>query len=206
MRPSRPRRAEYPLSRTLGGAGDFGAAVRAARRSAEVPIDKAAGMLGVSKQFLSDLENGKPTIQLDKAIKAGRALGLVIDYRVAAAPPVAAEEVAPYEVIAPRASHRRREQQSLALHRAIARKLVTNPEAVVAKARSNLSRWTGKGTAKPLYAAWNVLLGLPPAVLAEVMTCDTDEAAQLRQSTPFAGVLSPQERDEILAPFLGAGR
>lgn len=50
--------------------------MRASRKQAGIPIDQAALLAGVSKQFLSDLENGKPTIQMGKAIEVAAKFGI----------------------------------------------------------------------------------------------------------------------------------
>ena len=55
---------------------EFGAAVRNARKSARLTQAEAAALCGVSAPFLSHLENGKATIQLDKALHVAAQLGL----------------------------------------------------------------------------------------------------------------------------------
>ena len=48
---------------------DLGLALRAARRSGKVRLDDLAQIAGVSKQFVSDVEYGKPTVQLGLVLK-----------------------------------------------------------------------------------------------------------------------------------------
>lgn len=50
--------------------------VKNARKAAKIPIDQAALLAGVSKQFLSDLEHGKPSIQFDKALSVAQQFGV----------------------------------------------------------------------------------------------------------------------------------
>ena len=59
----------------------FGHAVRDARKRAGLTQADAAALCGVSAPFLSHLENGKATIQLEKALHVAGQLGLhlVID-------------------------------------------------------------------------------------------------------------------------------
>lgn len=57
---------------------DIGALVRATRKSAGIRIDDLAATLQLSKQFVSDLELGKPSVHLDKAMKVLQALGLYV--------------------------------------------------------------------------------------------------------------------------------
>lgn len=66
-----------PLNeQTLLHALDLGKLVRQARKRAGIPIDQAALLAGVSKQFMSDLETGKPTIQFDKAVAVAGKFGI----------------------------------------------------------------------------------------------------------------------------------
>ena len=55
--------------------GDF---VRKARKQQGLTQVEAAGYLNVGPRFLSDLENGKPTVQLEKAIQVIESIGLKI--------------------------------------------------------------------------------------------------------------------------------
>lgn len=93
--------------------------------------------------------------------------------------------------------HRRREMQSLAMHRRIAELLMRDPEAVIGKAVRNLHEWmtdrqdSGSGT---VFQEWlDFLNHTPPREIAELIVSESEEAVRLRQSSPFAGVLSPQE-------------
>ena len=56
--------------------GDLGLAVRAVRRSSKVRLDDLAATAGVSKQFASDVEHGKPTVQLGLVLKMLAELGV----------------------------------------------------------------------------------------------------------------------------------
>lgn len=198
---TRLRKPQYPPSRTVANAADLGLAMRAQRRAAGMPIDKAAVLLGVSKQFLSDVENGKPTVQLGKALAAAQSLGLALDFRRTDRTSGPKSSKSRQKSIAHPGSHLRREQQGIALHRAVARKLLAEPDRVISRAQANMQRWLGKEPREGLYGIWRILLRLPPAVIAEVITSDSEAAAQLRQSSPFTGVLSQAERDRILEPF-----
>ena len=56
---------------------DFGQALRAARKTQGITQKELSDFFsGFSREFLSDLENGKPTIELGKALAAAHALGL----------------------------------------------------------------------------------------------------------------------------------
>lgn len=64
---------ESPVIETLK---EFGAHVRSMRTQMQIRIDDAAALCGVSVQLLSDLENGRRSVGLDKALKVARQLGL----------------------------------------------------------------------------------------------------------------------------------
>lgn len=55
---------------------DVGRIIKAKRKEIGVRQDLAAGMSGVGTKFLSQLENGKETAELGKALQVLRKLGL----------------------------------------------------------------------------------------------------------------------------------
>lgn len=55
---------------------EFGSAVRAARKAQGLRQDQLAGAAGVGVRFIVDLEAGKPTAHLGKALAVAAALGL----------------------------------------------------------------------------------------------------------------------------------
>jgi len=57
----------------------FGAVVRAYRKQQGVSQVKLAAIANTGVRFISDLENGKPTVQLDKALRVASILGLKIE-------------------------------------------------------------------------------------------------------------------------------
>lgn len=73
---------------TIHSVADLGLALRAARKSTKVRLDDLADMAGVSKQFVSDVEYGKPTVQLGLVLKLLSEMGLPLklDLPDAAAP------------------------------------------------------------------------------------------------------------------------
>ncbi len=56
----------------------IGELVRKARKDQDLTQAEAAGYLNVGTRFLSDLENGKPTVQLEKALNVLKGLGFQI--------------------------------------------------------------------------------------------------------------------------------
>ena len=101
------------------------------------------------------------------------------------------------------ADHRLIDERSLAFGRAIAARLAADP-SLVERARANVVRWMRTATpgAKPDLAAWSAALDGPVEGVIRLLTDDADErATRLRQSNPFAGVLSRHERLAILKRF-----
>ncbi len=56
----------------------IGKLVRKSRKEQGLSQTEAAGYLNVGTRFLSDLENGKPTIQLEKALHVLSGLGFKV--------------------------------------------------------------------------------------------------------------------------------
>ena len=97
--------------------------------------------------------------------------------------------------------HARIDARSLAMHRAIAAKLIANPD-LLAIAHDNLKRWaTTAGRSQPYSDAWAELLTKPLHELVALMQEDSEFMRAMRQCSPFAGVLLVQERWEIYDAF-----
>lgn len=60
----------------ITSAQDIGLAMRAVRKAGRVRLDDLSATTGVSKQFTSELEHGKPTAQLGLALKLLQELGV----------------------------------------------------------------------------------------------------------------------------------
>jgi hypothetical protein len=98
--------------------------------------------------------------------------------------------------------HRRLDMRSLAMHTLIARKIARNPK-LLDIARNNLKRWRKRwGRETPdWHAEWRAILKRPWREIAALITDSGGLATRLRQSSPFAGVLSPAERKGIYDAF-----
>lgn len=96
--------------------------------------------------------------------------------------------------------HQRIERQSVALHRVIAARIRSGDAHPLARARANLSRWKQQfgGELPPAYVEWERLLAGDVDVVLRVLESDDQESVRRRSSSPFAGVLSPRERWDIL--------
>src|SRR5438045_9517778 len=94
-------------------------------------------------------------------------------------------------------SHEWIDQRILALHEAVARKLIERPE-LLDVARQNLRRWLAQNP-QPALMEWRRLFDtLDFDELVDLLRCPDERATRLRQSSPFAGVLTAQERQAIL--------
>ena len=94
--------------------------------------------------------------------------------------------------------HAAAEERSLELHRAVAERLRADP-ALVERARDRVARWLREGTvARPYAEAWQAALGRPLEELTGFLVDPGEHACRMRQTSPFAGVLAPRERWDIL--------
>lgn len=94
--------------------------------------------------------------------------------------------------------HARAEETSLALHRAVAERLLADP-ALLEKARARVLKWLGDGSVgRKLAEAWQEVLSGSPAEVVRFLIDPGQRARDLRQTSPFAGVLGPRERWAIL--------
>jgi hypothetical protein len=94
--------------------------------------------------------------------------------------------------------HARAEERSLELHRLVAARLRSEPHLLEA-VRARVAGWLRDGTVSGRWAeAWRDLLARPSHELEAALTEDSQQARDLRQSSPFAGVLSPRERWDAL--------
>ncbi|MCX6431974.1 MAG: helix-turn-helix domain-containing protein [Actinobacteria bacterium] len=92
--------------------------------------------------------------------------------------------------------------RSLLLSYAVAGRLAIDPEAGLALARLNLEKMRGaspRGAAKVWLDEWAQLLDGPLLVLLTALTSRSPRSRELRQNSPFAGVLSDEERLSVLA-------
>ncbi|MGQ0805280.1 MAG: helix-turn-helix domain-containing protein [Actinomycetota bacterium] len=170
-------------------ASEVGAAVLlAARAEAGLSQRELAARAGTSGATVAAYERGTKEPRLSTLHRLLVAAGMKLDLSYA---PVSKERLAGLT---------REDQRSLALHRAIVTKLAADPETVLTKARRNLSvmrRANQDGGAEPWFAEWERLLRGPLSAVIEVLVSTNQRARDLRQVTPFAGVLSDEERRAI---------
>lgn len=99
------------------------------------------------------------------------------------------------------------ERRTLAFHRAVAEKIEKNPSAVIEIAKRCLDGLRNRdvdGHSAPYFDAWQFLLDGPVADLLRVMTSTDAVARDLRQASPFSGILTDDERLDVLMAVDGA--
>jgi hypothetical protein len=97
--------------------------------------------------------------------------------------------------------HTRINERSLAMHRLVAEKVRANP-ALLDKARQNLRRWQNtEGSPSLTLAEWENILSGPVAHVAQFLEERSERATRLRQSSPFAGILTEAERQTIYESY-----
>ena len=103
----------------------------------------------------------------------------------------------------------RDQQRSLWLHRAVAGKVAIDPVRTIATARRNLARLRAEHPRGPVvsdFDEWEALLDGPLETLLDTLVSSSPRAVELRQNSPFAGVLTERERGKALAAFRAASR
>jgi len=62
----------------ITSADDFGKMIRHARKSAKLTQEQLAAASGIGERFIRELEKGKPTCQLEKALLVAFMVGITI--------------------------------------------------------------------------------------------------------------------------------
>ncbi len=98
----------------------------------------------------------------------------------------------------------RDQARGLWLHRAVAGRLALDPDGTLNKARANLEklqRVHPTGMAARWLGQWQAALDAGTEAVFDVLVSRSPQAVELRQNSPFADVLSEQERQAALAAF-----
>jgi hypothetical protein len=97
--------------------------------------------------------------------------------------------------------HSRLDERSLAMHQLIAAKVQADP-ALLDKARENVRRWQAdEGSAKLALAEWEQILSGSVNQVVQFLAECSERATRLRQSSPFAGILTEAERRAIYESY-----
>lgn len=96
--------------------------------------------------------------------------------------------------------HQRIDRQVAAMHRVIADRLRAGDLSPIARARANLERWQRQfgGELPRAYCEWVGILDDGLGAVLRILEGEDEHAIRVRSSSPFAGVLTPSERWEIL--------
>jgi excisionase family DNA binding protein len=103
----------------------------------------------------------------------------------------------------------RKQVEQLWLHQAVAGKFVANPTSVMAAATINLRRLRRlhpEGREWEWLDRWQVVLDAGPDAMLDALTSSSEYAIELRDASPFAGVLSEEERRTVLAALAESRR
>lgn len=93
--------------------------------------------------------------------------------------------------------HRLSEERSRAYHQVIADRL-RGDLTILERARARVDGWISSSGTPPFYALqWREVLCRDVEAIVAFLVVDGELARELRQSSPFAGVLSPEERWQI---------
>lgn len=152
------------------------------RRNCGRPLRELARRAGTSAPALVDYEAGRHEPRLSTLVRIADAAGcdLIVELR-------------------PRLTES--ESRSLALHERVASHLRQRTREVVKMANDNLAsmrRVDSEQRSKVYFDEWQRLLDGPLEDLVAVAVSTDQSSRDLRQCTPFAGVLSDDERMNVL--------
>ncbi|MEP7739745.1 helix-turn-helix transcriptional regulator [Nocardioides sp. 31GB23] len=168
-----------------------GALVRARRTGLGISQRAAARLCGIPQPMLSRIESGQtdPGVRTLARVLAGLGAELHLELR--------SSETGGGE--------RREKQRSLWLSRLVVGELTRDPDRVLAIARDNITRWREIHAGRPSILAalerWSAILDEGVESIVATLTGHSEEAEDLRQNAPFAGVLTQEQREQALASF-----
>lgn len=157
--------------------------VREIRKASGLTQSELAELGGTSQPTIAAYESGAKVPNLKTLRRLAEAAGF--DLRISVTPAMTREE-----------------RRSLWLHRTIAERLRGDPDPVLERARSNLGHMRelhpGAGD---LLDEWSHILDGSVDQIADILTDTGVRARELRQVTPFAGVLDAGERAWVYREF-----
>ncbi len=190
-----------------------GEQIRLARLRRNLTAIVLAEQSGMSRATLNKIEKGNPNVSFGSYCAVLHTLGLDEDIELLAANDSLGKSIDERNTIRKRASVKRDERnynskinqhalseaRSLAMHQSIAERIKRNPEPIIDKAKSNILRWSDlNGPNNYANTEWfQILQTYPPSEIAKLISSKSAEAYRLRSSSPFPGVLSESEKDEI---------
>jgi len=98
-------------------------------------------------------------------------------------------------------THQQIDERSLAMAKAIVAKIDTDPgKAGLARAKATCQRWFRERPI-PAIGEWLAILERPWEEIRQVLLDESETGRRLRQSDPFCGILTPQERWAIYRAY-----
>jgi transcriptional regulator with XRE-family HTH domain len=189
VRSTKPRAESTTVSVALSS-------IKRARISRGLTVRDLAAMLHVTPGAISQLERSEAAgkIRMDKLRNALAHMGTELVVTTARPGTASApSHRAPYA--------RREDRVTYEIHRAIAKKLIDDPDAVTAIALSNIAalhEHVRGDLAHEWVEQWRDLLQGPVGTIIDVMLGHDNLAKELRQNSPFTGVLTQAERAEAI--------
>lgn len=106
-----------------------------------------------------------------------------------------------YGLVRTARTHQQIDQRSLAMARVIVARIDRDPaRAGLAKAKATCQRWFEQRP-QPAVREWLEILSRPWEEVRAVLLDESEVGQRLRQSDPFCGILTPQERWEIYKAY-----
>ena len=168
-----------------------GALVRARRMRLGLSQRAAAHVCGIPQSMLSRIESGQTQPSVTTLLRVLDRLGADLHLELRS-PETGGEG-------------RREKQRSLWLNRLVVGELSRDPDHVLAIARDNIARWrdihAGRLSILAALDRWSEILDEGVESIVATLTGQSEEAEDLRQNSPFAGVLSQDQREQALASF-----
>lgn len=180
---------------------EIGLLLRSARLRNRVTQHGLAARANTSQATIAAYESGRKVPRFDTLARLAHALDLRLAIQLVPTTPDEHEERDPSAL-------RREEIRSLWLHRAIAARIQLDPSRARALARTNLATVRAadsNGHSEVWTRRWSEFVDGPVDVLLGVLTSTSLDASQLRQTAPFAGLLTPRERWAVYRSLEAAG-
>ena len=168
-----------------------GALVRARRTRLGLSQRAAARVCGIPQSMVSRIESGQtdPSVTTLARVLAGLGAELSLELKS----------------LETGGAGRREKQRSLWLNRLVVGELTRDPDRVLAIASDNIARWRDIHAGRPSILAaldrWSEILDDGVESIVATLTGQSEEAEDLRQNSPFAGVLNEKQREQALASF-----
>ena len=157
--------------------------VRNLRRQTGITQQELAEIGGTSQSTIAAYETGvkSPTLRTVENLARSQNLEMLVTYL----PQMTRED-----------------KRSLAFHHAIVEILEKDPDPILGRAMRNVNKLAKMHPgAHMLFNRWKDWLRLSPETLASRLLDPSPEAREMRQVSPFSGVLGPKHRARILRQF-----